>query len=1013
MPSFRTLIASLAFACGLPALPVAAHDKLGANLNFIGDFRRNHEFVDVVKQSRRFLKIGTFDDQQAANLAPIGADGWPTTDFRILGMAAQQNTTGLSGTYRIVFNGQAILSVGGGGGGTIANHGFNATTNTSTADLVFPAGAENLIVDFASTGGVVKNVRILRPGYDPATAPLLHTPWLDHAKRFPVIRFLDWTRTNGNRAVTWADRTTPEKLRTEAQIAQWETVIDAANALNRDPWINVPIQANDEYVTSLATLFRDRLNANLNVYVEYGNELWNFQIRDEDMDRINGNTAFNGATINRDLAAASIAGSPLRFGGESDANTLGFRRVALRLKEISDIFKTVWGASAINTRVRPILAGQMANSFIVTEGLRLVDEGLDIRPDTVFYGISGAPYIFASAVPNSEADEVPGMSVQQILDGINAGVANASAENAYQYLTHAGLGAWYGLKVVAYEAGFDNFGEVNIANKRLANLDPAIRESCKSLINTWHSFGFEHILWFNAGADTYNTRSGMWPLVEDMGNQATPKNQCMDDILASALPAVTVGTAVLGAPVAGGNFRGSSTPTSAVSGLASPFGFPGYVEYLLRADAAGTYGLVFNGSAPATESFRLKLNNATVASSVSLPVSAGNSSAITVTLRKGLNALRLERNGSGSSWSINNFSFTVIELAATLTASPSGVDFGGQSMRTTAPTQAVTLSNSGGGSVTVSSITASTHFAVAHNCATVASGNSCTATVSFTPTAEGSLNGTLTIVSNAGTQTVPVAGTGEKSLVTHYYRSILRRAPDAGGKAFWNAEAARVQALGVNVNEVWFALSGSFFASGEYLAFNRDNTGYATDLFNTFFNRAPDAAGLAFWKGELDQGMPREVVLASFMFSTEFANFTQAIFGATSTRKEVDTVVDFYRGLLGALPDDGGFNFWLGQFRTAQCQGGEAVNSRIETISSAFATSQEYANRGRGNAQYVGDLYNAFMRRGAPGDLAGVNFWIGQIASGAMSRETVRQAFVASGEFQSRVAAIIAQGCLP
>ncbi|MEP7216981.1 MAG: DUF4214 domain-containing protein, partial [Anaerolineaceae bacterium] len=81
-------------------------------------------------------------------------------------------------------------------------------------------------------------------------------------------------------------------------------------------------------------------------------------------------------------------------------------------------------------------------------------------------------------------------------------------------------------------------------------------------------------------------------------------------------------------------------------------------------------------------------------------------------------------------------------------------------------------------------------------------------------------------------------------------------------------------------------------------------------------------------------------------------------------------------------------------------------------ISSAFATSQEYANRARNNAQYVGDLYNAFLRRGAPGDLAGVNFWIGQIASGAMSRETVRQLFVASPEFQTRVAAVIAQSCV-
>jgi len=286
-------------------------------------------------------------------------------------------------------------------------------------------------------------------------------------------------------------------------------------------------------------------------------------------------------------------------------------------------------------------------------------------------------------------------------------------------------------------------------------------------------------------------------------------------------------------------------------------------------------------------------------------------------------------------------------------------------MGTTSPAVAVTLTNTGGASLTVTSVSTSTYFAVSHGCATLAAGASCTASVTFTPTAQGSLNGTLTVQSSAGTLTVPLAGTGERSLVTHYYRSILRRAPDAGGKSFWEAEAARVQALGLNVNEVWFAMAGSFFASAEYLAFGRDNAGFVTDLYNTFFNRPPDGAGLAYWTGELAGGLPREVALVAFMFSAEFVNFTQSIFGATAVRAEIDAVTDFFRGLLGRLPDDGGFGFWVGQFRTAQCAGGAAVNAQVESISSQYALSQEYANRARSNAQYVGDLYNAFLRRGA------------------------------------------------
>jgi len=57
----------------------------------------------------------------------------------------------------------------------------------------------------------------------------------------------------------------------------------------------------------------------------------------------------------------------------------------------------------------------------------------------------------------------------------------------------------------------------------------------------------------------------------------------------------------------------------------------------------------------------------------------------------------------------------------------------------------------------------------------------------------------------------------------------------------------------------------------------------------------------------------------------------------------------------------------------------------------------------------VGDLYNAFMRRGA--DLAGTQYWTGLLDAGTLTREQVRRQFIASPEFQARVSAIVAAGC--
>jgi DNA-binding beta-propeller fold protein YncE len=369
---------------------------------------------------------------------------------------------------------------------------------------------------------------------------------------------------------------------------------------------------------------------------------------------------------------------------------------------------------------------------------------------------------------------------------------------------------------------------------------------------------------------------------------------------------------------------------------------------------------------------------------------------------------------------IASYTFEVTTTAAPQAVfSVASLAFGGQSMGTTSPPQAVTVTNIGSGTLAISDVAASAQFAQTHNCASLTEGATCTIQVTFNPAAAaGPVNstvavaGTLTVTSNGtgSPNSLSLAGTAEKSLVTHYYRSILGRAPDGGGKAFWSNEAARVSGLGANVNETWYAMAAFFFRSGEYTAFNRDNTGFVTDLYRTFFNRAPDGGGLSFWVGQINSGMPREVVLVSFMFSNEFRLFTQAIFGNTAARAEVDMVMDFYRGLLARLPDTTGFNSWVQQFRTAQCAGSAAVTTKVNEISSAFANGAEYTNRNRSNAQYVGDLYNAFMRRG--GDAAGVQHWINQLDTGAMSRNQLRQTFMNTAEFKARINAVIAQGCL-
>ncbi|HYC36973.1 MAG TPA: DUF4214 domain-containing protein [Usitatibacter sp.] len=357
-------------------------------------------------------------------------------------------------------------------------------------------------------------------------------------------------------------------------------------------------------------------------------------------------------------------------------------------------------------------------------------------------------------------------------------------------------------------------------------------------------------------------------------------------------------------------------------------------------------------------------------------------------------------------------SFSINPALPGLSLGASAIDFGGQSVRTTSRDRVVTLTNTGQGVLNVAATSANPPFEASHLCGSVNPGGTCPISVRFTPSMAGAAAGTLTITHNAtgGSATVSLSGTGELSLITHFFDAILARLPNADGKAFWEGEAARLHGLGANVNETWFAMALAFFNSPEYAAQGNTDPEFLADLYRTFFNRAADAGGLDYWAQLMLDGLSRENVLQAFMFSAEFSRFTNDIFGEQPTRMELNLVMDFYRGALGRLPETEGFRHWLGRLRGAQCSGGDAVQVEVDSLSQMFLYSPEYANRQRTNREYVADLYNMFMRRG--GDMPGEEYWVKQLVEGAMDREQLRRAFLDSAEFQFRLAAVSSLTCI-
>lgn len=150
---------------------------------------------------------------------------------------------------------------------------------------------------------------------------------------------MDWTNTNGQLDVEWTSRTLPSWRTYTSNGVSWEEVIRLSNTLGKNAWINIPHLATNDYIQQLAQLFKDKLNPNLNVYVEYSNEVWG--------------TQFAGGQY------AQKMGVLLNY-ASNDPTQARFCYLGQRTQDIFDIWTGVFGQN--NPRLNIIVSTQAVNA---------------------------------------------------------------------------------------------------------------------------------------------------------------------------------------------------------------------------------------------------------------------------------------------------------------------------------------------------------------------------------------------------------------------------------------------------------------------------------------------------------------------------------------------------------------------------------------------------------------------------------------------------------------------------
>ncbi len=311
----------------------------------------------------------------------------------------------------------------------------------------------------------------------------------------------------------------------------WEYVILIANAANSDAWINIPVNASDDYVAQVATLLHDGnaftgfngINPNLNVYVEYSNELWHY--------------GFPQGPWNYRAAGDEVeaGGSTLNYDGSTNQDVWRQRRIAKRTLEIGQTFAAAFADNP--DRIRPVIDD--ANVFTPENMLQYINDVYG-PPSQFIHGISITGY-YTSDDKTS-------------VDAIIAGEQAASNRNLAGYIRNRTIATYWGLHSMVYEGGQDEEGNPRgpgppvdpyLPNQFAAARDPQMAQvEVHDLIDNWYPSGGELYMQF-AHAGRYSTY-GMWGLSDDLSNQSSGKWNGMVQTMATPAPSITAGAPVPG-----------------------------------------------------------------------------------------------------------------------------------------------------------------------------------------------------------------------------------------------------------------------------------------------------------------------------------------------------------------------------------------------------------------------------------------------------------------------------------
>jgi hypothetical protein len=521
-----------------------AQSAMGINLATVNYYSSEQPFINSFVTSEKWIthSNATWDTNEE-KYVNLDANGWPITlnsvnesttqQFNslgvlfLLGMPETGNGIYPAGQYIVLYDGEGTLSYGFDAALVRRSPGrdvINVTPSNKGIDLRIVA------TDPRHTGNYLRNIKVVTAANEAAAkaGQIFNPVFLNLIRNFRALRFMDWFLTNNSTLSSWTDRPIPTNaFFGTSKGVPIEIAVQLANAVSADAWMNVPVMADDNFISQMAILVHSQLGSTQKIYVELSNEVWNSSFSQSKYAVDRGKALWPTRSSSR---------------GDFEYNREWF---GMRTAQMCDIWRSVWRS---DPRLVCVIGAQAAWSFSATEALKCPywTQGAPCSGHAID-AVAVAPYM-GGAVPSAWTSQPDGGLAQLFQSLYSQNDPTMDDESFFSRILRgwsrsgttipaggflAQDAAWekdfitnlapYKLPLLAYEGGqtFANGSTDGLNNLyQAANRDPRMGQAYTQYFQQWKTGGGQ--LFMHYSDIGVESKYGSWGALESIMQTTTP-----------------------------------------------------------------------------------------------------------------------------------------------------------------------------------------------------------------------------------------------------------------------------------------------------------------------------------------------------------------------------------------------------------------------------------------------------------------------------------------------------------